>query len=489
MFACKSNLKDRIESFIYEKLDDRNYEIVNLKADQLLTWNRLDLAFKLFYLDNKKLIPALAEKVYREDIRSQTWGRFEEIGNAQKDSFEKYKNIFDDTYLSLQNSGFDQDKSLIPLSSEDTITNGAHRVASAIHQNINITCVKLDLPLMTCDYQYFLNKGVDQDILDLVVSKFVEYSNNCYVAFLWNSGVDHKEEALSKFSNVVFKKNVRLNPNGAFNLLYELYKHMDWIGSSANGFQGIQQKLVECFPNFDEFTILVFQSDSLESARKIKEDYREIYNIGFSSIHITDNKKEAIEAVKLMLNSNSIHFLNYAKPRRFASTIKRIELVKEIVKNSNYDTQKVLFDGGMVFAAYGIRESSDIDLFTLDNKQLGFNDEQLEFHDEQKNSLLFNPKFYFYYMGMKFVSLFQTYRMKKNRYSKQNQEKDRNDYKMLEALISDNKTQRQLIYIKQNWLYFRIKLKIKFFALVSKTLKAIGLYKIVRDFYRGFRRK
>ncbi len=44
-----------MEPFIYEKLEKDTYEVLSINPIKLLTWNRLDLAFKLFYLDNYQI--------------------------------------------------------------------------------------------------------------------------------------------------------------------------------------------------------------------------------------------------------------------------------------------------------------------------------------------------------------------------------------------------------------------------------------------------
>ena len=95
----KNQLIQILEPFIYENLEDEEYEIAELDPIQLLTWNRLDLAFKLFYLDNKDKNSDLAVEVYKEDIKAQTLGSFVEVGNKDKESFENYINEFKNTYI------------------------------------------------------------------------------------------------------------------------------------------------------------------------------------------------------------------------------------------------------------------------------------------------------------------------------------------------------------------------------------------------------
>src|SRR6056297_1515930 len=195
----KNSLQGLVENFIYEELDEDKYELISIFSPELLTWNRFDLGFKLFYLDLTNKNPSLANRVYQEDIRSQTLGKFKEPGNNKKNSFQKYIKKFEDIDFRIKKYGFDAQKSSIPLSETDTIINGAHRVASAIHSQKELRCVRLNQKVMICDYKYFYERSVPEHILDIAACKFIEYAYNLYMAFLWPSGKGFNDEVESKF--------------------------------------------------------------------------------------------------------------------------------------------------------------------------------------------------------------------------------------------------------------------------------------------------
>lgn len=490
MTINKLILKGKLEPFIYEKLDRNEYEVIKKNPTELLTWNRPDLAFKLFYLDNKDKVKELAEKVYYQDIKSQTLGSFEEFGNDEKSSFEKYIKEFEHTYEDIKNNGFDESKTLVPLSKVGTIINGAHRVASAIHLNEQVACIDTKLPIMTCDYKYFYERNVSEDVLDAVAQKFIEYAENTYIAFLWPSGKDSKNEAEDKFSNIVYKKKISLTPNGAFNLLHELYKHMDWVGDKSNGYKGIQQKLIECFPFFEPFTVIVFQAESLEKVREIKEEVRKIYNIGFSSIHITDTKEEAIGISRLILNDNGLHFLNYAKPSKIEFVKEKITEFKKFIQNNDLSPSDILVDSSFILSLYGLREAKDIDYLVDENNKIKIlhndyeeHDSELKYHEISKTKLLYDQAFHFYFNGIKFISFNQLYKMKKNRA----EEKDKNDCKMMDALIENNALKKRIGLIKQSLFYFKIKSKKNIREAIFYLLKTTKLYEPIRTIYRKVR--
>ncbi len=482
----KENLSGLVDGFIINNLEKNSYEIINIEAKELLVWNRLDLAFKLFYLDNKKNNKKSANLVYKNDIRAQTLGSYIEYGSEEKNSFDVYLNSFNQTFEDIKNNGFNEKETLIPLSVKGSIINGAHRVSSAICLGKAVACIKTEQNDMVADYNYFYERDVSSEILDLVVKKFIDYSENTYIAFLWPSGNKNKKESESLFSNIVYKKEIKLTPTGGYNLLIELYKHMDWVGSEKNNFSGAKQKLIECFPNFDQFTVIVFQSESLSDVREIKEKVRSIHNIGFSSIHITDTVEESIRISKIIFNDNGIHFLNYAIPYKFNALNKKLLEFKDFIIDYDIKKEDVLIDGSVTLALYGIRENNDIDILLndsykkLDNTKYEHHDAELKYHGKNKEELIYNHSNYFEYDGLKFTSFSQIFEMKKKRGEK----KDLIDCESMNSLLENNRYKKIKIKLKQTLFFYKIKIKSKIRKYLFEFLLMTRLYKPVRILYR-----
>lgn len=484
----KEDLKNLIEPHFYDDLTKEEYIIESIKANKLLTNNRLDIAFKLLYLEMLKFDVNFSDEIYKAHIRALSLGKFLEPGNDEKNSIEKFIEDFHTTFENIKKNGFDATKTLIPLSKNGSIANGAHRVASAIFLNKEINCVRIDTSNHIYDYDFFYKRNISRDILDTVVTKFVEYASNVYIAFLWPiaGGNDKKIEEI--IPNIVYRKEIKLNPNGAHNLLSQIYYGEDWLGSVKDGFRGSQGKLVECFKSFDPIRVIAFQADSLDDVLKIKEKIRNIFNVGKHSVHITDTKEEAIRTTRIVFNNNSIHFLNYAKPNKYISTHKKIDEFKEFIKKNELNSNDVLLDSSIILSAYGLREAKDTDYFCRDNNKIkvefddiNIHDEELKYYNEEKNEMIYNQKFYFYFNDIKFISFPQLYKLK----TKRAEEKDINDCKMMEALIENNKFKELLNKFKQNIYYQRVKLRKDIFD----TLKFIGLYNIIRCAYRVLKGK
>jgi len=486
-FISKEIIKDKIEPFIYAELNCEKYAAVAMDARHLLTANRFDLGLKLAYLSYRDVLPTLARAIYKNDIRSQTLGRFEEYGNVEKSSFNDYIDHFDTTFNDISENGFDERKTLVPLSSSGSIMNGAHRVSSAIFLGKDIVCLKTDLDDVSPNYQYFIDRKVPEEILDIGAVSFCDYAHNTYIAFLWPSGRHNIKQTELLFPNVVYKKNITLNSNGGLNLLIELYKHMDWIGTKDRDFPGARQKLMECFTDFDAFTVILFQCESLERVQEIKKQVRDINNIGFSSVHITDTEEEVRRISRLVFNKNGLHFLNFAQPYRFQSSIKMLESLLALESNS---LSKLVLGGGMTLSIYGLREASDIDYYSDEVINLSRNvfemdphDSQLKYHKVSKQELIYNPAYHFEFLGVKFVSFKQTYKFKKDR----NETKDINDCKIMKSLVENHNLRLRLALFKQKIFYRNLILKRRLRIIFITTLKIFGIYEVIKKAYHKFK--
>ena len=480
----KNKLLKLIESHFEKDLAQDSYEIKAIKAKDLLTHTRFDLAFKFSYLEMMGRDVKFAQNIYKEHIRAFSLGKFTEPGNEEKNSIDRFLEEFHKTFKDIKLNGFDGSKTLIPLSKKGSIANGAHRLASAIYLDRDVECVQIGTADHIYDYKFFYSRNVPSEMLDVVATKFVEYADNIHVAFIWPTAKGHDDEIENAIPNIIYRKEMTLNPNGAHNLLSQIYYGEEWLGSVEDDFKGSKGKLVECFKSFDPVRIIAFQAESLDEVLVIKDKIRDIFNVGKHSIHITDTREEAIRVARVVFNDNSIHFLNYAKPNKYIDTHNKIDKFKEFIAKNELDTNDVLLDSSIILSAYGLREAKDTDFFCFDNYQIknkfediNIHDEELKYYQEEKNELIYNPKNYFYFNDLKFISFTQLYKMKKNRA----EEKDRNDCKMMEALIDNDGFKKIVNKWKQSFYYGKIKAR----ANLIKILRNLGVYELLRAIYRS----
>lgn len=479
----KDKLKSLIEPHFQTNLNSESYEIKTIKPSELLTYTRFDIAFKLLYLEMKDKDITFAEEFYEEHIRAFSLGTFTEPGDESKNNVRKFIEAFNITFEDIKNNGFNGEKTLIPLSYNGSIANGAHRVASAIFLSKDIECVQIETPDHKYDYKFFYERNIPDEILDATAIKFVEYAKNIHLAFIWPTAVGHDNDLEEIIPNIVYRKEVSLNSNGAHNLLSQIYYGEDWLGGVEDNFRGSQGKLVECFKTCLPIRVFAFQADNLNDVLDVKNKIRDIFNVGKHSIHITDTKEEAIRAARVVFNDNSIHFLNYANPNKYLSTHAKLSQFKEFMNENNLTNDEVLLDSSIILSAYGLREARDIDFLCIDNNKIkkisqniSNHDDELKYYEEPKHEMICNQKFYFYFNDLKFVSFELLYKMKRNR----GENKDSIDCQMMESLIEQNKLKELISKSRQKFTYLKIRSRAKFIAI----LKSIGLYHSIKSLYR-----
>ena len=174
-----------------------------------------------------------------------TLGRFIEPGNPKKNSIHRYLNDFESIYKTILFDGFNEAKSVIPLSSSGSISNGAHRVASAYLANQTVPSVILNIPDDSYGFKFFLKRGMSERDVEIAVTKFIELAENCHVALIWPSAKGYREELAELIPNIIYKREISLNISGAHNLLSQVYYDEDWLGSRVKNYPGVKNKLVE----------------------------------------------------------------------------------------------------------------------------------------------------------------------------------------------------------------------------------------------------
>lgn len=461
MNIVTNKLKTLIESHFHKYLSKDNYKVYEKDSRSLLTNNRLDISFKLFYLKYKSKNPKLAEEIYKRHIEAFTLGKFIEPGNKDKSSFSKYLDEFHKIYKEINLKGFEVSKSIVPLSKNGSIADGSHRVASSIFLKKNVYCLPIDSEIPSYDYTFFKSRNISEQTLDKVTRSYIEFSDNIYCAIIWPSANGKINEIEKILNKIVYKKKIKLNPNGAHNLISQIYHNENWIGSSSSNFKGAEGKLVECFKNFNPFNIYFFNCDSLNKVREIKNDIRALFNIGKHSIHISDTKQEADRISKVLLNQNGIHFLNYAKPNKYKSTNEEIERIK-----NRYTDKDLVIGGDFLLSLYGIKENSEIDV--IENNSLRGS----KYFNIEVKELLFNSEYYFVYNGLKFLSFNKLFDLKKEKKIS----KIENSIDLMRPYISERSFIKSRFNFNNYTAYNKIKIKIIFI----KILKLLKLHSFVK---------
>lgn len=479
-FISKKELMGLVEPHLTEYITKDTYPLLILDPVKLLHHDRFDLAIKVCSERLVDLGCSYGNDLYSKHICAFSEGMFVEPGDQKKISLKDFVETFKELKREIKAHGFDCKKSIIPVSNSLRLLNGAHRVSASILCSENIYAVPLPVSEPCYDYKFFLDKGMKADDLEVAVQEFLKISKDSYIAIVWSAATGGDSFLEEQFKNIVYQKEVSLTSLGKHNLISEVYKGAKWLGNIDNSFSGAWGKINECFGSSGKIRVYVFQSESLSEVRRIKDNIRSHFGIGNSSVHITDTKSEAEELGKMLLNNNSINFINYGSPVKYKSIYKSIENTKKYLISNNIDSELMVFDSGIVLSLYGLRETNDIDVLSMvdvDSPLFDQHDAQIIYHKKCKEDLIFDQKNFFYFNGLKFLSLPLVKSFKASRKGA----KDLDDI----ILIDNMKRNKSFIprIDKNSFVYTRAKIKIFFRSNFKKSLRKLGLFGIFKKIY------
>ncbi len=409
---------------------------------ELLVPDRLDLVAKLIWIHAymTKKNTEYANYIYAEHIRAMTDGTCIERGQENvKNSLEKYISSFRRLIEDISVNGFKKEVSAVPVGDDNTIMDGAHRTAIGIYFGIKIPIVRIPGLRAYNNAAFFLERFLDNEIVGFLVQKFCQIKKNSYAICIWPRACDSKtrkktEDKIRNTCEIIYRKEVCLNAHGLRNLMIQIYREHDWMGSAASHFKGASSKSEACWKK-DSTTVFYFVlGPELSKIQKLKSEIRELFNMGNHSVHITDWQEETLQIAGVILNTNSRDLLNKGYPDRYVKLNLLVETFKNRILAEEKDLNRYILDSGAVIGLYGLRETNDLDYLTDDCNLIDFEEKEIEehssylkYHNVDLNDLIYNPKYYLYYNSVKFISLEQAKVFKKNRGEK----KDLDDVRLI----------------------------------------------------------
>jgi hypothetical protein len=471
-------------------------EIFNSKTEDfilsdsraLLSPYRIDLIAKFIYIESKekKVNIEYAKELYKSHIQAFTHGRYKEQGQeTTKSGIEVFYNILDQLIITIQEEGFNNKVSRIPIDKNGIIIDGAHRTAVCAYYNKPISVSQFDIEGPKYDFEFFNKRMMKSKYLDFMVHNYIKIKGkNLYALCLWPKAYENRDlvkEFLKANVKLVYEKQVSLTPRGAHSFVSQIYSHHDWVGTPKNGFSGSKNKVDSCFASTNPLVVFVFETEkSLDEIVALKEEFRKIVGLGKHSVHVTDNQNETIQISELLLNDNSIYHMNYANPFQYYKGIERLLTFRKLLKKQSHDSKEILIDGSGSLEVFGLRAADDIDYISRQDIHKGpyhsirSKDELFKLYGKNIDSLQ-SPDSYFYFLGLRFLTLNEVLISKKRRAEK----KDLLDAVIIESLLSMNRVDKYSEF-KFNIRRKGIFLKKNFKNLVRKILKKLGIFNTLK---------
>jgi len=446
MIVAKNNFKEVLRDKTFALLNKNEYEVRYVNPLELITYDRLDIVAKYLYVKyfDLNVDSDYAEKLYLKHI--EYFNSFYESDGSNKLGKSEFLKSFNSVISSIKKNGYDKDF-IIPLSENNSIYDGSHRVAICAYYGIQLPVISVDGNAGSYDYKYFKNRGLCSQSLDSLALEYLKLKKNVYIITLWPSSGGGKEAELSqlfkKYGNVVYRKEVYLENDGSVQVVKNAYKDESWLGSCKDNYIGARNKASWCFSKKGAVRVILFESNL--DMIKMKDEIRSLFQIDKHAVHINDTKEEALVLAGLFFNENSIKWMNGSVIREFSWFERLLLHYKEWIEDNEIPRDEICIDGSSTLAVYGVREVRDLDYISFSDeldgtgfKEISSHNNELQYHPVGKDEIIFNPKYHFIVDGYKYVSLDIVKVMKKARGEK----KDLDDLVMIDKVIT-----RRLTYV------------------------------------------
>ncbi len=403
---------------------------------------RFDVAAKFmlarFWRDEIK--SKWAERVYLTHL--EIWnGFFEEY--PPKKSPEDFLSAFAEIFKAVKNADFPGLASIIPISFDGVPLNGAHRIACALAFGKNVPVARIDIPSGNpCyDHAFFTDRASGNanvlDCLDAIAIEWTQLRPDSRVVVRFGVVDDDliASAMISQNASVIYRKTLDLSRAEQINLVRELYDGENWLGSIENSFLGAASKAASCFGLSSKAVFYLVTPHSTDSLIEIKDRVRSYYGIGNHSIHITDDTWDTYRAATLVFSRSSLRFAAIKQDGNFANFNTLFAKFSSIVRDQ-HRLNDVVIHGSACLSVAGLRDCADIDYFHFGDDLVGpdgisSHNDQLKWHDIKIDDLIFDPKNFFYYRGIKFTNLNLVQLAKLRR----NEPKDLIDVRLIDAAM------------------------------------------------------
>ena len=278
---------------------------------------------------------------------------------------------------------------------------------------------------------------------DSMALEFCRLSPNMVIAVVFpvaNGKDDEVQNILKEYGQIAYEKQVVFLELGRHNLIRQLYRNESWLGADGDITPGLRHHVEQRFLNDRPVKFYFLVCRDISKIKEAKARVRALFDLQNDSIHINDTHEETLRIAEQILTLNSLHFLNHAQPWLSKNFLSMFAEYQQEIKKQNLDKDNLCIDSGSVLAAYGLRDTNDLDYLHLGdemalamNSKISAHNAELVYHAAPLGDLLFDPRNYFYYDGMKFISLPTLRRMKEKR----NESKDVKDLLLIDSLRGD----------------------------------------------------
>lgn len=414
----------------------------------LVTYSRIDIMAKYIYAKYRELGVQSSWPLELYSQHHKVWGNFIEYGGKgqppQKVGLPQFLDEFHMLLDSVKEDGFDENKSVVPVGKYG-ILNGAHRVTACLLYDKPVICSKfnkkqylkfrynkkrhkkksrdrcekedaqyvdlgVDLKKGIFDYKFFQRRekfvpgGLHEKYLDAMALQYCGLKKDSCLMLVFNSSkLDELSYFIEKFAHIVYKKDF-LGNKVFLNNFASLMNGIKIYDDVKNDFESYLPQINK----LKHLGLTVFLLDF---------DYVEFKNILMRKMHslsdaqnilyISQSHEESLILAQSFFVKNSLDVLSGVQFKNYDNLNSRINYLKKFIKEKSLDIDLFCVVGDLFnespdkceirFLQHGYDNLfKNYDIFELNLKG------KIDF---RRDELIVNPKYFFYYRGLKFLTL------------------------------------------------------------------------------------
>lgn len=306
----------------------------------------------------------------------------------------------------------------------------------------------------------------EKKINDNVIQYYIKSRNDISIVILYPSTLNKVTQTkqvidkLKEKGDIHYMKDIKLTYLMAYNLIFQLYASKKRMKRNTEilykinrlGFinDGIKRKIKVIVYTLKDNSKPINGKNALFKMELrdffVQEDIKttpyepddDEYPRGYDYIHVSDDINQSFEYASIFFHKNTLKFLKKQRTWGLLEMNKSKGLINKI-KNFFYDYSQneleklLVFSSGVLFS-HGIREANDLDCILLENNVIQpteieklnnqgldisykgtkeyneawekeLNDRAIIFGAKKYKDLIINPKYYYYFMGLKFLRL------------------------------------------------------------------------------------
>lgn len=287
---------------------------------------------------------------------------------------------------------------------------------------------------------------------DMIINYYIKTQSDLSIIILYPKALEHNKlnllyDNLKNNGYIHYEKNIKLDYKMMYNIIFQLYIDENKLNSHTKIINKLKY-IGFIYNNFSNIKIIVYKHynnklDIKGSGSPYKTLLRKIFTNNdeelYDYLHISSDDNQVYQYSNIFFNKNTFRMLRKQKCWQLLCFNKSLNIFRTlkdfIYKYSLNESETLLLIGSSTLFTYGIRELNNINGILLYNninhKELNnINNLNIIYeksHELKKycmllginnyKELVLNPKYYYYFLGIKILRLKYNIILKSNKYN------------------------------------------------------------------------